>query len=230
MKSIHVLIVMAGFLAVAGCAGGQPARQPKLARPMPARVRPVRAPATDGSLFQASNSDLFTDIRARQVGDIVFVEIVENAKAKKKNDTKAERKNEWSAAVPYFFGHATGLRREPGSKNTDPLIDASFKSKLDSKSELKREDTMTASIGCTVIEVLPRGNLVIRGSREIEVAGETQYIVLQGVVRPADVTARNTVLSTQLADASIHYTGRGVLTDKQKPGWLARLLDHVWPF
>jgi flagellar L-ring protein precursor FlgH len=89
---------------------------------------------------------------------------------------------------------------------------------------------MTASIGCTVVEVLPNGNLVIRGSREIEVNGETQYIVLEGVVRPVDVASDNTVKSTQIADAKIYYTGRGVLTDKQKPGWLARLLDHIWPF
>jgi len=109
-------------------------------------------------------------------------------------------------------------------------VQADFKSKHDAKAELTKEDTMTTSIGCTVIEVMQNGNLILRGSRELQVNGETQYITLQGVVRPIDVTSQNTVLSTQLADAKIYYTGRGVLTDKQTPGWLARLFDHIWPF
>ncbi len=230
MKRLCTLILLAGLALGLGCAGGQPPQISKASIPPPMRVQPRQAPPTYGSLFRSARADLFSDLRAHQVGDIIVVEIVENHKARKKNDTKAERKNEFKASIPYLFGHAGGIRREAGSKNTDPLVEADFKSKLDSKAELKREDSVTASIGCTVIEVLPSGNMVIRGSREVEVAGETEYIVLQGVVRPSDVTTNNTVLSTQLADARIHYTGRGVLTDKQKPGWLARLLDHIWPF
>ncbi len=233
MRSRRIMVLLTTVLVLGvGCAS-DPHRVDSR-RPVPPPTRPAAdyrpQPPAFGSLFTEAGSDMFTDLRARRVGDIIIVEIVENASAKKKNDTKAERTNEWKAGVPYFFGLAGGLRRESGSKNTDPLIQADFTSKHDAKSELKREDTMTASIGCTVVEVLPNGNLVIRGSREIEVNGETQYIVLEGVVRPVDVASDNTVKSTQIADAKIYYTGRGVLTDKQKPGWLARLLDHIWPF
>ncbi len=232
MKALAFILLSALLILAAGCAGDPTlvqADKPVLPPPPSAEnLRPPR-PAY-GSMFTDRSPDFYQDLRARNVGDIIVVDIVENSKAKKKNDTKAEKKNEFEASIPYFLGYASSMRREAGSKNTDPLIGAGYKSKLDSKSELKKEDSMTSSIGCTVIEKMPNGNLVVRGSRELQVNGETQYIILQGVVRQSDVTTTNTVYSTQLANAKIYYTGRGVLSDKQKPGWLARLLDNIWPF
>jgi len=232
MKAMAWLTITALLLLAAGCAGDPTLVQAdKPVMPPPEPVRDLRpSQATPGSLFTTQAPDFYQDLRARNVGDIIVVDIVENSKAKKKNDTKAERTNEFSAGIPYLMGYSGSLRREAGSTNTDPLVAADFTSKHDAKAELKKEDSMTSSIGCTVVEKLPNGNLVIRGSRELQVNGETQYIILQGVVRPSDVTTSNTVYSTQLADAKIYYTGRGVLSDKQKPGWLARLLDNIWPF
>ncbi|MFH2126726.1 MAG: flagellar basal body L-ring protein FlgH [Pseudomonadota bacterium] len=232
MKPLAYAILAAMLILTAGCAGDPAliqADKPVMPPPDPARNLQLAKPSY-GSMYTDRTQDFYQDLRARNVGDIIVVEIVENSKAKKKNDTKAERTNEVEATIPYLMGYAGGLRREADSKNTDPLIGAGFKSKHDAKSELKKEDSMTSSIGCTVIEKMINGNLVVRGSRELQVNGETQYIVLQGIVRPTDVTATNTVYSTQLADARIYYTGRGVLSDKQKPGWLARLLDNIWPF
>lgn len=222
-RKMIILAVALGLLA--GCANTPGAFDPKAQIPMPPEPkanlkRPV--PST-GSIFADSRADYYADLRARQVGDIIVVEITENSKAKKKNDTKAERTNQFSAGIPSLYGNGV-------STNPAAVMQADFTSKHDAKAELTKEDTMTSSIGCTVMEVLASGNLIVRGSREVQVNGETQYIVLQGTVRPSDVTATNTVQSTQLADAKIHYTGRGVLSDKQQPGWLARLLDNVWPF
>jgi flagellar L-ring protein precursor FlgH len=232
MRPKHLILAAALVALAAGCASDPRLRKADAPlSPPPAPEKTIRRPQPAyGSLYTERTGDYFTDLRAKHVGDLVVVEIVENSQAKKKNDTKAEKTNEYSAAVPYFLGQAGAVRREAGAKTSDPLIAAELTSKLDAKAELTKEDTMTSSIGCTVIERLPSGNLVVRGSRELQVNGETQYIILQGTVRPADITAANTVYSTQLADAKIYYTGRGVLTDKQKPGWLARLLDHVWPF
>ena len=232
MKALLFACLAALLILSAGCAGDPSlvrADKPVLPPPPPASDLKPPKPAY-GSMFTERTPDMYQDLRARNVGDIIVVEIVENSKAKKKNDTKAERTNEFDAAVPYMLGYAGSLRREANTTNTDPLIGATFTSKHDAKAELKKEDSMTSSVGCTVIEKMPNGNLVVRGSRELQVNGETQYIILQGIVRPSDVTASNTVYSTQLADAKIYYTGRGVLSDKQKPGWLARLLDNIWPF
>ncbi len=224
------LVVMAVGIVVLGLVGGC-ATMP---RPFAPSALPVVPPAArmsppkpaPGSLFVASGADLFSDLRAHRVGDIITVEIVENSKARKKNDTKAQRSNTFQAGIKELLG----MQGQFPGQSTSPMVKADFTSKHDAKAELTKEDTMTASITCMVVEVLPNGNLVIRGSREVQVNGETEYIVLQGIVRPSDVSADNTVYSTQVAEAKIYYTGRGVLTDKQTPGWLARLLDHIWPF
>lgn len=233
MKALISAILILGMAALMGCSTNPPLEAgAHLQTPPPYKstVNLEKPKPTLGSLFDPGNNDFYTDLRAAKVGDLVIVEVVENSKAKSKNDSKAERTNDFEASIPYFFGYEGSFRRDGDDSKSDPLIQAGFKSSHDATGEIKREDTVTASIGCTVIEVLPNGNLVIRGSREVEVAGETQTITLQGLVRPVDITTDNTVLSTQLADAKIYYTGRGILTDKNSPGWLARLLDHVWPF
>ncbi|MDR1360243.1 MAG: flagellar basal body L-ring protein FlgH, partial [Deltaproteobacteria bacterium] len=103
-------------------------------------------------------------------------------------------------------------------------------SELQSTGETKRENYVTATIGARVLQVLPGGLLQLEGAREVRVNEETQYMVVSGIVRAKDVASDNSVESTQLADSRIEYYGKGVLADKQKSGWLTRLLDNVWPF
>jgi flagellar L-ring protein precursor FlgH len=81
-----------------------------------------------------------------------------------------------------------------------------------------------------VTKVLPNGNLMLYGRREMKVNNEVQYIVVSGIVRPQDIDPSNRVKSTFVADARIEYYGEGVLADKQRPGWGTRVLDQVWPF
>lgn len=233
MRRTLIITLLAAMVLAAGCNVRPGGFDPRANMPPP--IYPPQdmrlAQPSPGSLFNARRSDLFTDLRASQVGDIITVLIVENAKAKKKSDTKAERGTSLKAGIPYLLGYSMkDLPVVKSDAKAATLLEATFSNKHDAKGELSKEDSMTASIGCTVMEVFPNGNLFVRGSREIQVNGETQYIILQGTVRATDVTADNTVLSTQLADARIHYTGRGVLTDKQQPGWLSRLIDVIWPF
>ena len=85
-------------------------------------------------------------------------------------------------------------------------------------------------ITARVMDVLPNGNLTIEGKREIYVNNEKKEILLQGVVRQRDIAFNNTISSTQIADAKVIYTGIGVVAEKQRPGWAARLFDFVCPF
>ena len=85
--------------------------------------------------------------------------------------------------------------------------------------------TVTASI----VEKLPGGNLRIEAKREIKVNREKQDVTLAGIIRPEDISTFNTILSTQIADARILFTGKGVLGDTQGPNWFARIMDWVWP-
>jgi flagellar L-ring protein precursor FlgH len=89
---------------------------------------------------------------------------------------------------------------------------------------------MTAFITARVIEVLPNRNLVIRGTRQVRVNNETQVIAVQGIIRPEDISSNNIVLSTFIAEAVIELGGQGAVSDKQRPGWMARALDWAWPF
>ncbi|HDG98416.1 MAG TPA: flagellar basal body L-ring protein FlgH, partial [Desulfobacterales bacterium] len=110
------------------------------------------------------------------------------------------------------------------------MFKASMSNSFDGSGSTSRDETMTASITARVVEVLPNGNLYIRGTRQIKVNNEVQYITLSGLIRPYDISPDNTVLSSYIADAKIEYTGKGAVSDKQRPGWLMRLLDYVWPF
>ena len=81
-----------------------------------------------------------------------------------------------------------------------------------------------------VVDVLPNGNLVIEGVHLVTFAGETQYVVLHGLVRPDDIVSNNTILSTNIADARIEFYNQGSLTDMQNRGWLSKLYEKLRPF
>jgi flagellar L-ring protein precursor FlgH len=106
----------------------------------------------------------------------------------------------------------------------------------DSSSTLKgtgdtsRGGTLQARLTARVVRVLANGNLLIEGRRQLTLNSEDQYIVITGVIRPEDIASDNWVLSSNIADARILYTGSGALADKQHPGWMTRVLDWGWPF
>ncbi|MDR1396334.1 MAG: flagellar basal body L-ring protein FlgH [Desulfarculales bacterium] len=227
---LSAAIFAAFILSGCGGAGSNSFNGNQQIDPPPSPQNAMRLPANQpGSLYTSYQPDYFSDIRAHHVGDIIVVEIVENSRAAKTNDSKAERTSEFRAGMPVLMGYESSLIPNYNA-TARVLLGADTSSTFDAKAELTKEDSMTAAIGCTVMEVFPNGNLMIRGQREIQVNGETQFIYLTGTIRSSDVDSNNTVMSTKLADARIEYSGRGVLSDKQKPGWLTRLLDHIWPF
>ncbi len=103
-------------------------------------------------------------------------------------------------------------------------------SKFDGTGTTSRSGDLTAYITARVTEVLSNGNLMIEGSREIEVNNEKQFITLAGVIRTRDVAADNIILSTYISGARITYSGVGIVDERQRPGWLANLMNKVWPF
>jgi flagellar L-ring protein FlgH len=109
-------------------------------------------------------------------------------------------------------------------------IDASSKNKFNGKGATSREGTLTGTISVIVTEVLPNGDLRIEGRRDVTVNSEKQLMTIAGIVRRVDVDTKNTVLSSAIADAKIEYSGLGVLDDVQRPGWLVRVLDWIYPF
>ena len=192
-------------------------------------AKPLTEPPP-GSIWRGvnSNSNFLGDHRARGVGDIITVKIVEVTSATEKAETTTKRTSGTTAGIPHLFGLETN--NYPSSINPSKMIDASSKNDFAGSGETKRGGSLTATITARVVDVLPNGNLAVEGKREININNEKKEILLQGIVRPRDLAYDNSVFSTQIADAKIIYTGIGVVGEKQSPGWLARVFDVVWPF
>ncbi len=220
------------FLLLAGC------MTPQAHRPTPLDYEkemfsnrsfpvPVRE---EGSIWSPVHPiNLYSDVKARNVGDIVTINIVESSSASKNAETKTERGSGLRANWSGLFELITSgwkLHKVPIGANHQ--IDLS--NQFDGKGETTRTSSMTAFISARVIHVLPNGNLVIRGTRQIQVNNESQYISIQGIIRPEDISSTNVILSTYVAEAVIELNGHGAISDKQHPGWLARIVDWVWPF
>jgi len=181
-----------------------------------------------GSLWQASSIGLAQDMKARVRGDIITVVISEQASASKQASTGTGRSSSMSAGIPKLLGlETTGVRNWA---DLSELLNASFSSKFNGSGNTSRQETLQATISAKVVDVIPNGNLLIEGRRNVKVNNEDQVIVLTGTVRGRDVSSDNTISSALIADARIAYSGKGVISDRQKPGWLMETLDYVWPF
>jgi flagellar L-ring protein precursor FlgH len=181
-----------------------------------------------GSLWQASSTGLVEDVKARGRGDIITVVISETASASKQASTGTGRSSTMSAGVPKLLG----LEKTPIKTWADlsQLLSLSNESKYAGTGSTSRQETLQATISAKVVDVIPNGNLMIEGRRNVKVNNEDQIIVLTGTVRSRDVSADNTISSALIADAKINYSGKGVISDRQSPGWLMNVLDKFWPF
>ena len=166
------------------------------------------------------NQSLFTDIKAHKVGDILTVLIYEQNRASQKVETKTEKTTKFST------------KGGPGIGSLDfiPLfgVDGSSKGTHDGKGENIRNGSLRARMSVTVVDVKPNGDLVVEGSRIIGISGDRESLTLTGVVRQKDVTPANTIDSYLIADAEIHYTGKGNATTGSRPGPLMRFLNWLF--
>jgi flagellar L-ring protein precursor FlgH len=245
-RSKTALFVLMLFMGLGGCADNQKNIQPEVL-PMPAQEISVRHPAAsssdnEGSLWQVRSSlnGMFIDTKARNIGDIVTVKIDESAKASNKASTATERNSGVEAGIDKLFGMEDWWQNDILSDVGDkvpkinpfgnPSVKGFLKSDFAGDGETTRSGNLSAFITCRVVDVMPNGNLKIVGTREVMVNHENQLIILSGVIRPRDISDSNVILSTFISDAKIAYSGSGVVDDRQRPGWLANLLNNVWPF
>ncbi len=216
------------LLLSAGCAAPtQDASVMPPITPPQTYVEPEERYDNPGSLYQSGGADtLFADTRAHRVGDIVMVKVVENSKAKNKATMDSNKDQTNAYGIDAFFGKSKVLKMPVGEVG----FGTSSVSELSADGETKREGTVTATLAARVTRLLPGGLMQIEGARETKVNGETQYLVVTGLIRPMDVSPDNTITSNRIADAHIAYYGKGVISDTQKPGWFTRLMNNVWPF
>ena len=186
---------------------------------------------------QSSMAALFTDPKARQVGDIITIKIVESAKASNQASTDTGRDAHLLASIDSLLGLEQRYT-DPSHPKYNPYpkwnpfgkVEGSFSNSFEGKGTTTRSGDLSAYMTARVTEVLPNGNMFIKGTRELVVNDERQTISLSGLVRARDISPDNVILSTYVSDAHISYSGKGIVDDTQRPGWLVRLVTWIWPF
>lgn len=229
MKSLNILLLTITLAITAGCGAN---RRPTVQIPEPLEevqlaTQPTKEP---GSLWTSRQSSMFSDQKAQNVGDIVTVIIDETASANKSAKTSTGRESSMAAGIPTLFGLENNSIYVKNGIDFSNLVSANFENDFEGNGITTRSDNLTASLTTQVVGRYPNGQLKIRGGKEVMVNNEVQIIYLTGIIRPVDITAANTVNSDKILNARISYTGDGVLSDKQEPGWIMRSLDNVWPF
>lgn len=172
---------------------------------------------------------LVADKRATMVGDILTIIVQENNTASKDNSTSTSKKTGIDAAVEAFF-YSPDASKLLTKKGKMPALRMNSEQDFEGGGKISNTERVTARIAVRVIDVLPNGNLVIEGTRQIAFSGETQDAVLRGVVRREDIAANNTIYSYNIADATIRYVSKGTVSDNQRKGWFTKVWEKVTPF
>jgi flagellar L-ring protein precursor FlgH len=212
-----------------------PMRDPDYAATRPAS--PTAAAQPSGGIFQAVQGvALFEDLRARRVGDMITVRLVEATNASKSASTTTKKNGKLGLSNPTVLGTSVEFdvaRGFPLQQTTNLNLGTS----VDNNSQFKgdagstQKNSLSGNITVTVTEVLPNGNLVVRGEKVLAINQGHEYVKLAGIVRPQDILPDNSVLSTQVADAHILYGGEGTLAEANTMGWFTRFFQSPWwPF
>jgi len=172
------------------------------------------------AICQYGSQSLFTDHRARQIGDIVTILVVEYSSAKSEANSKNTKNTERGAVV-------TGGGRTQAYM---PMfgLKGQMKNSYDNDAETSRKGSLTGKITATITDITANGNLIIKGERQVIVNGENEKMTVSGVIRPEDIRSDNTILSVNIGDAQISYQGKGMVEKGQKPGFITRFLGWLF--
>ncbi len=228
LRAYGTLVALLIPILLAGCAaplGVKPGDDPDYAAVVP--PQPLPPEHNNGAIFQVQQGGgLFDDNKARRVGDILNVRLVERTQARKSANTSTNKDSSVSMAGPTLFGREV-------TRGGVPILNNSVEGSrsFGGQGDSAQSNQLDGNITVTVAEVLPNGNLVVQGEKWIRINQGQEFIRVRGVVRPVDIRADNTVLSTQIANAQVAYGGRGTLADSNQPGWLTRAFNSpLWPF
>ncbi|MDD3029717.1 MAG: flagellar basal body L-ring protein FlgH [Alphaproteobacteria bacterium] len=242
-----VLLAVAALLCLPGCNAfdriSSIGDQPKLASienptarngyrpvtmPMPLPSLQDRQP---NSLWETGGRAFFRDQRAARVGDILTVIVEIDDKAQISNETKRSRSNSNTANLTSFLGFETKLSKVlPTSVDPASLIDSGSDTSNDGKGSIGRSEKVDLRIAATIIQILPNGNMVLEGKQQVNVNYDMRELTVNGIIRPQDISADNTITYDQIAEARINYGGQGLIADVQQPRYGDQLYDILMPF
>lgn len=230
MASLLKTFWVIGLAAVLG--GCQSTQQPDVMPNDPyyapiAADLPSQKIADDGAIFQPDMANsLYSDVKARRVGDIITVNLQERTRATKSAGTSSTKDSQVDVnPIIGLGGNAVNL----GSQSIQLGVGAS--NAFSGDASANQSNNLVGSISVTVIRVMPNQNLLVRGEKWLTLNNGNEYIRLTGVVRPDDVSPANEIVSTKIANARIQYSGTGTFDSAQKEGWLSQFFSsEYWPF
>jgi flagellar L-ring protein precursor FlgH len=214
-----VLFAIAGLLALSAC-GTTPTsivQQPTTARPLSTAQM---LPASNGAIFQPqAYRPHFEDRRARHVGDVINIVITEKTAAVKAGATSGSKSGSLAFTTPGPL--AASLGASVATSGSSKFADADNQS---------ASNTFTGNMGATVVEVLPNGNLIVAGEKQIAMNKGTEFIRFSGMINPDAITTGNTVLSTAVADARVEYRTSSQIDRAEMNSMVSRFFLSLLPF
>ncbi|WP_018691120.1 flagellar basal body L-ring protein FlgH [Algicola sagamiensis] len=224
----RIIIFILVVVGLSGCASSR--YEPMPDDPFYAPVLPEensQARDDNGSLYQASvSSGLYTDTKARRVGDIITVMLQESTSASKSAKTETDKESKAT------INPVTGFGAQPiAFKEQAIQLGMNATNEFSGESKADQSNNLNGSISVHVLRVLKNGNLIIRGEKWLTLNNGDEYIRLTGMIRSDDIDASNTIQSSKVANARIEYSGKGALAKGQEQGWLSKFFSNVlWPF
>jgi len=197
--------------------------------PMPA---PKIQQENPNSLWRQGAKAFFKDHRAKEVGDIVTVNLSLNDSAKLDNKTQRARKDRETADVTALLGYETKLAKNNLPASFSPSAAANFGNDHATSGDgtIDRTEQISLTFAAVVTQILPNGSLVIMGRQEVLVNSEMRELLVTGVVRPGDIESDNTITHDRIAEMRVAYGGRGTLSNLQQPRWGTQIWDVLFPF
>jgi len=190
---------------------------------LPATATP-KPPEGVGSLWvdDRPSSMLYADARALHVNDVVVVRVEENADARRTTDLDLERSADNEAKISAFL---SSIAKQPNGE-----FSTSVANNFKNTGSTGRSEKLSATVPALVRQELPNGNLFVEGHRVVLVNSEEHHFYVSGVIRRFDIDGENSIKSSMIADAQIEFTGRGILSDNQRQGFIQRYFGWIWPF
>ena len=220
---LKTIIILSLLITISGCASLATPGDPAFAPVMPIKSNPMEQQT--GSIYQeATAMTLYDDRRARRVGDILTIRLVEQMQASKSAHTQTTRDTKFSEDAPSVLGHSI----------PEGALDLKSNGSFNGRGQSDQSNKVSGTITVSVASVLSNGYLMVRGEKWIHLNQGKEYIQLTGIIRPDDIDASNAVDSTRVADAKITYSGTGQMAESNVMGWLGRFfmgaVGGLFPF
>jgi flagellar L-ring protein precursor FlgH len=212
-------------VSLAAC-GMLPSKDPKPDATVARKLSPP-TPRTDGAIYQAGQQmELFADLKARRVGDVLTIVLNESTNASKTATTTTSKATTVANTGPQILGRSITTKGVPIFDTTLTGADS-----FAGQGASAQSNSLAGSLTVTVVDVQSNGNLVVQGDKTLKLNQGDEFVHIAGVIRPADIATNNTVTSDKLADAHISYSGKGAVNASNQMGWLARFFNSAFaPF